>query len=80
MISLLRLIFRDASFLKLGKDRFLILKPEADRIRKVAEKYSASALLLAQEKLSQTEKEIVFNANFAQCIELFMAHVLSCKN
>ena len=77
MLSLLRLIFRDATFIKAGNEKYLLMQPELARIKEVAKKYSYSALLLAQERLSIAEKEIVFNANFAQCIELCMAHILT---
>jgi DNA polymerase III gamma/tau subunit len=76
LITLLRLIFRDAAFVKSGKERFVLLTPELERIRAVAEKYSYAALLSAQQHLSAAEKEIQFNANFAQCIELCLARVL----
>ena len=76
LISLLRLIFRDAAFCKLGKEKMLLLAPEKEKIKAVADKYSYAALLTAQERLSAAEKELTFNANFAQCIELCMAHVL----
>lgn len=76
LISLLRLIFRDAAFCKSGQEKYLLLSPEKERIRAVAEKHSYAALLSAQERLSAAEKEIQFNANFAQCIELCLARIL----
>lgn len=76
LISLLRLIYRDAAFVKAGQEKFLLLSPEKERIRAVAEKHSYTALLSAQERLSLAEKEIQFNANFAQCIELCIARIL----
>ena len=53
-----------------------LLTPEKERVRLVAEKHSYAALLSAQERLSAAEKEIQFNANFAQCIELCLARIL----
>ncbi len=76
LISLLRLIYRDAAFVKSGQEKFLLLAPERERVRSVAEKYSYAALLSAQERLTAAEKEIQFNANFAQCIELCIARIL----
>ena len=75
LVSLLRLVFRDAEIIKLGKSQHVLLKPEKERLTAVSKKYSHGALLLAQERLSGVEKELIFNANFAQCIELFMARV-----
>lgn len=79
LVALLRLIFRDASIVKLGGQKHLLLAPEKARVSEVAKKYSHAALLLAQEQLSAAEKEIAFNANFAQCIELCMARVMMKK-
>jgi DNA polymerase III gamma/tau subunit len=76
LVSLLRLIFRDAAFYKAGQEKHLLLAPEKERIRAVAEQRSYAVLLSAQERLSAAEKEIQFNANFAQCIELCLARIL----
>ena len=71
LISFLRLIFRDAVFLKTKADPFfLLLRSERERIEKVAGRYALNALLYAQEKLTEVEKQLKFNTNFAQCIEI----------
>ena len=77
LVSILRLIFRDAAFVKLGKTEQLLLSPERERIARIADRFSFSALSYAQERLSAVEKEVQFNANFAQCIELCMARILT---
>ncbi len=77
LVSLLRLIFRDAMAIKLKKNGCLLLAPEKQRLQAVAQKYSPAALLYAQERLSAMEKEITFNANFTQSIELCLARVLT---
>ena len=76
LVSILRLIFRDAAFVKLGKTEQLLLAPERERIARIAKRFSFSALSYAQERLSAVEKEVQFNANFAQSIELCMARIL----
>ena len=60
-----------------GMEKYILLTPEKQRIGAVAEKYSPAALLYALERLSAVEKEITFNANFTQAIELMMARVLT---
>lgn len=77
LVALLRLIFRDAAMWKVGGQNHLLLTPEKERVKAVAEQHSTAALLFAQERLSAVEKEMVFNANFVQCIELCMARILS---
>ncbi len=76
LVSILRLIFRDAAFVKLGKKEQVLLAPEKERIFRIAQRFSYAALSYAQERLSAVEKEVVFNANFAQAIELCMARIL----
>lgn len=77
-LSVLRLIFRDALVLKAqGKngEKNLLLQAEKAALYEVAEKYTAHALLFAQEALSTAEKQIFTNANFAQCIEICIAKI-----
>lgn len=81
LLSLLRLIFRDALVLKTqgGKSRrYLLLK--RNEILTVSKKYSERALLYAQERLSKAELETTFNAVFPQCIEVCMAKILTENN
>lgn len=78
LLSLLRLIFRDALFVKMGKESYqqaLLLKSETENIKKTAEKYSLHALLYAQEAISKAELEVQFNAVFPQCIEVCIANI-----
>ncbi len=82
LLTLLRLIFRDALLLKTSKktnvksfQNRLLLKGELENIQKTADFYSTSALLYAQEALSQAEKQVKFNAVFSQCIELCIANI-----
>ena len=76
LLSLLRLIFRDAAFEKLGKKEYTLLSPERERIARLAKRFSYATLVYAQERFAAAEKEVVFNANFTQCIELCMARIL----
>ena len=73
LLSLFRFIFRDALAYKTGNGKHLILKPEKEKIAKIAEKYSVQALLKAQEEFSKAEKNMKFNVNFPQCIEICFA-------
>lgn len=76
LISLLRLIFRDALLIKTGKNAHLLLKTETENVQKISERYSENALLFAQEAFTNAEKEIRFNANFYQCIEICMFKIM----
>lgn len=79
LLTLIRLIYRDALVLKTAKSKrgeFLLLAPERARVYEVAKKYTLRALLIAQEKLTEAEKQLKFNTNFAQCIEICMASIL----
>ena len=78
LLSLLRLIFRDALLVKTENkacQRAVLLRSEKANIEKVAEKYTVSALLYAQEALSNAELQVQFNAVFPQCIEVCIANI-----
>ncbi len=91
LVSLLRLIFRDALILKTAKingvgqpgkngrsraEKYLMLRSETERLKRISEYYQLGALLYAQEALSEAEKQIRFNAVFPQCLELCIAKIM----
>lgn len=78
LLSLLRLIFRDALLVKMNGApyrRSVLLRSERLKLEEVANAYSREALLYAQEAISKAETEVQFNAVFPQCIELCMANI-----
>ena len=79
-ISFLRLIFRDAAFLKSGvcKD-CLLLRSQIEKVKKVATMYELSSLVYAQTALTEAEKQVKFNTNFAQCIEICFEKISNPK-
>ena len=78
LLFLLRTIFRDALLVKTlpSKKDALLLKPKADELTAVAEKYRAEALIYAQEEISKAEKQVFFNAYFPQCLEVLISNIL----
>jgi DNA polymerase-3 subunit delta' len=80
LICFLRLIFRDALFIKTNADPFfLLLRSERERTKKVASRYALNALLFAQEAFTKAEKQLKFNTNFSQCLEVCFESILSKK-
>ena len=77
LLNLLRLIFRDALLLKTGMQGKIVLRTEKERLSSVANSFTSSALLYAQEALSEAEKQVTFNAVFSQCIEVCLANIHS---
>ena len=76
LISLLRLIYRDALLLKSNPAQKNNLHLKSDtRIQEVASVYTIPALLYAQEALTDAEKQITFNTVFSQCIELCISNI-----
>lgn len=76
ILSLLRIVFRDALLIKTGvKENSLLLSNQKENLKAVANKYGTTALLYAQERLSEAEKQVTFNAVFPQCLELCMAKI-----
>ncbi|MBQ8295791.1 MAG: hypothetical protein IJX87_05100 [Clostridia bacterium] len=78
LLALLRLIYRDALLLHLPKNnqKNILLSSELTNLKKVAQSYQPSALIYAQDALSQAEKQVQFNAVFPQCIQLCIAKIL----
>ncbi len=76
LLSLLRIIFKDAWLLKTEKEKFVSLQSEKDRLKRIANGYRLQALAFAQDALSNAEKYLKFNANFNQCIEVCVASIL----
>ena len=78
LLSLLRLIFRDALLLKTQGERaekYLLLQAQEKQLREIANEYTLSALIYAQEGISEAEKQVTFNAVFPQCIEILIANI-----
>lgn len=75
LLSLLRMIYRDALFLKTGKASVYLLPNEKEKIFSVSARFSLAALVYAQECLQEAEKDIRFNATFAQTLELTLAKI-----
>ena len=82
LLSLLRIVFRDALLLKTASLKTapslaqkISLKSEISRLQSLAKTYSLPALVFAQEAISKAEKEITFNAYFPQCVEILIASV-----
>lgn len=95
LVSLLRLIFRDALILKTAKingvgqpgktgrsraEKYLMLRSETQRLYNISEYYQLGALIYAQEALSDAEKQIRFNGVFPQCLEICMAKIMEQNN
>ncbi|MBE5750914.1 MAG: hypothetical protein E7357_00715 [Clostridiales bacterium] len=76
LFSLMRLIMRDGLIVKanLSKER-LFLRSERARIAQIADRFSLNALVFAQERILQAERENFFNATFPQCLETMVADI-----
>ena len=77
LLALLRLIFRDALLVKLGGtyQRSLLLSAELAKLQEVANRYTKSQLLHAQEVLSKAEQDVQFNSVFGHCLEVALATI-----
>ena len=89
LLSLLKLVYRDAFLLKAKTEKkdfafvgesVLSLPTETEKIRLISSKFSLSTLLFAQSALTKAEKEVKFNANFSQCVEIALSEILWHKN
>ena len=69
-LTLLSEMYRDMLFYKTGQGKFAMMKSERTRLKKAAEGYGAASLVFALDVVAEAEKEITFNANLAQCVEV----------
>lgn len=72
-LSTLRIIFRDGLILKTQGEKAkqnLLLSAEIEKVKNMVNAYTVPAFLYAQEAISNAEKQIFTNANFAQCVEI----------
>ena len=75
LLSLIRIVFRDALLIKTGNGKAVLLRSEKERLTQVAVRYSAFALLRAQEEILEAEKQVQFNAVFPQCLGLTISKI-----
>lgn len=95
LVSLLRLIYRDALILKTAKlsgvkssektgknraEKYLLLRSESQRLYEISESHRLETLLYAQKALSEAEKQIRFNGVFSQCLEICLANIFERNN
>ena len=78
LITILEVIFRDAAFLavKNGLDAYLPATFYQKEMEKLAKTYPVGVLLDFQKRLRETKKQIKFNANFPQCLQLLFVWLI----
>ena len=80
LLAMLSLIYRDALLLKTAgrgvKKSRLLLSAEEKRTGQVCAERSLRALVKAQEYIVEAEKQVKFNANFSQCLEILLLKVM----
>jgi DNA polymerase III gamma/tau subunit len=70
VLSLLSHMYRDMLFYKLGKGEYAGMKTLRGRLEKLAERFDERVLVYALDVMAEAEKQITFNANLAQCLEV----------
>ena len=77
LLFLLRVIFRDATLIKMlpSARKDVLLQSQISSLTQVADKFTLPTLLFAQDELSRAEQQTFFNAVFAQCLEVLLAKI-----
>ena len=75
-LQLLRLTYRNILFLKLGLEDLVRAGREEKLLRRAAKRYSQVALVRAQDKIGQTERDLKFNANLSASLEALFYGIL----
>ena len=77
-LSTFRILFRDGLILKTQGEKAksnLLLSAEIENVKKLVNAYTVPAFLYAQDAISDAEKQIFTNANFAQCVEICITKI-----
>ncbi len=69
-LSLLRGVYRDMLFLRLGRPAVTAGGAEGERLCAIAREYTPAVLVYALDVFAEAEKQITFNANLTQCVEV----------
>lgn len=72
-----RLVLRDALFLRAGQSKYVSRKGES--VHKIASAYPVGALISALDWVTEAETQIRFNANFGQCAEVLAVRIAKEK-
>lgn len=75
LVGLVASLYRDMLFYRLGKGEYATLRDRAGRLSALAEEFSPAVLVFALDRMNEAEKEISFNANLSQCMEVSLLKI-----
>lgn len=75
LIGLVSSLYRDMLFYRLGKGEFATMRVRAERLKELAGRFSLAALVFALDRMNEAEKEVTFNANLPQCMEISLLKI-----
>ena len=75
-LTILRLVYRDILMVRLGRKDLLLTRGQEEYLARAAARYSPAALVRAQEKIAETERDLKFNANLATALETLFIGIL----
>lgn len=75
-LSVLRLVYRDILMVRLGRRDLMLSGGQPALLERAAAKYSPAALVNAQDRIAEAEKELRFNANLSACVETLFFGIL----
>ncbi len=75
-LGMLRLVFRDMLMIRLQKEDNLLSGGDKKILTRAASRYTLSALVNAQDRISDTERDLKFNANASASLERMLVGIL----
>ena len=75
-LPMLRIAYRDMLLCKLGREDLLLAGGDKKIIRRAAARYTVAALVNAQERIGEFERDLKFNANAQAGMEALLAGIL----
>ena len=73
---MLRIAYRDILLCKLGREDLLLSGGDKKILRRAAARYTAAALVNAQERIGDLERDLKFNANAQAGTEALLTGIL----
>lgn len=75
LLALMERMYRDMLMMKAVSGNYILLKNIQDKLRALSEKFTAGELVFALDMLSGAAKELTFNANLSQCMEVALLKI-----
>lgn len=79
LVALISSMYRDMLFYRMGQDGYALMRGQSARLKALAGEFTPAVLVFALDRMSEAEKELTFNANLVQCMEVSLLKIYKEK-